>query len=496
MEKLSTLLNISGRKLFLLPLISSLLIILSFPHRLWPYIVFISLIPLFLSIMRSKDFKEAFSLGAIFGSTFSAFCAIPLYHSLKVYNHGAMAFLLIAIGVILPYGAFCGLFSLAAKFWFHNKKFILAAALWVIIDYLKEILPLFIPYGFLADTLAMTPFIQLADISGVYGVTFIILYINILLTNFIITKRRQPLITAVIIMIISTLYGIYMGDYYRNIENRAPHIKAFIVQGNTDSVERWNELTSFARYQKYINLSQRGADTDLLLWPETVLNSSDRVNFDIMERASSLLKSNALFVTGGVRRNSKDENFNSIFLLKARELKFIYDKKILFPYSETPLFGFTAGPFYNSPDRFVKGKTPSSSAIDGIVYAFSICFENLYPSEIRQRMKFSDILITVANDSWFGETEEPYMQVYSTISRAVENRRSIIRAANTGISLCVAPSGDILTQSELNQEATLSAALPLIKNKGLFSRTGNIIIILFSLIIIADLIKREFLKTT
>jgi apolipoprotein N-acyltransferase len=215
-----------------------------------------------------------------------------------------------------------------------------------------------------------------------------------------------------------------------------------------------------------------------------------------MERASSLLKSNALFVTGGVRRNSKDENFNSIFLLKARELKFIYDKKILFPYSETPLFGFTAGAFYNSPDRFVKGKTPSSSAIDGIVYAFSICFENLYPSEIRQRMKFSDILITVANDSWFGETEEPYMQVYSTISRAVENRRSIIRAANTGISLCVSPSGDILTQSELNQEATLSAALPLIKNKGLFSRTGNIIIILFSLIIIADLIKREFLKTT
>jgi apolipoprotein N-acyltransferase len=88
------------------------------------------------------------------------------------------------------------------------------------------------------------------------------------------------------------------------------------------------------------------------------------------------------------------------------------------------------------------------------------------------------------------------MQVYSTISRAVENRRSIIRAANTGISLCVSPSGDILTQSELNQEATLSAALPLIKNKGLFSRTGNIIIILFSLIIIADLIKREFLKTT
>ena len=98
--------------------------------------------------MRSKDFKEAFSLGAIFGSTFSAFCAIPLYHSLKVYNHGAIAFLLIAIGVILPYGAFYGLFSLAAKFWFHNKKFILAAVLWVIIDYLKEIIPLFIPYGF------------------------------------------------------------------------------------------------------------------------------------------------------------------------------------------------------------------------------------------------------------------------------------------------------------------------------------------------------------
>jgi hypothetical protein len=70
--------------------------------------------------MRIKGFQGSLFLGAIFGSTFSAFCAIPLYHSLKVYKSGAIAFLLIAIGVILPYGAFYGLFSLAAKFWFHK----------------------------------------------------------------------------------------------------------------------------------------------------------------------------------------------------------------------------------------------------------------------------------------------------------------------------------------------------------------------------------------
>jgi apolipoprotein N-acyltransferase len=107
---------------------------------------------------------------------------------------------------------------------FINKKFILTAVLWVIMIISKRLYHIYTLW-FFGRYPCYDTFIQLADISGVYGVTFIISLYKYSTDKFHNTKRRQPLITAVIIMIISTLYGIYMGDYYRNIENRPPHIK-------------------------------------------------------------------------------------------------------------------------------------------------------------------------------------------------------------------------------------------------------------------------------
>ena len=86
----------------------------------------------------------------------------------------------------------------------------------------------------------------------------------------------------------------------------------------------------------------------------------------------------------------------------------------------------------------------------------------------------ASLLINITNDAWFGKTSGPYQHFSMTVFRAVENRRSLARAANTGISGFIDPAGRILAATALLEEAAVTRSIPLLKEKTIYTNIGDI----------------------
>ena len=104
-----------------------------------------------------------------------------------------------------------------------------------------------------------------------------------------------------------------------------------------------------------------------------------------------------------------------------------------------------------------------------------ICYEILFPGLSRAMARNNaSLLINITNDAWFGKTSGPYQHFSMTVFRAVENRRSLARSANTGISGFIGPAGRILASTELLQDAVATRTVPLIREQSIYTRIGDI----------------------
>lgn len=510
-------------------LLSSVIFIASFPFNLSGYLAFISLVPWFVSLSQISEIKKTAASGALFGIIISLYFSLPLYQSISISSPDNIIrpVLLLLFTAIAPNLIMYCLFSILMR-WIYDKPqhfhIFLPASLWILLDYLKELSTVMIPWGFAGYTQVFSPFIQFAEITGIHGISFLIIMINSIiaeiimiilnefhygnktekiessyvLTNkltFILSNKSFFIYLFLFCVVFTTflLYGNVRKKFITDSLKNSAQIKYLIVQGNSESLERWNESTSSLRYQTYIQLTNKKInETDFTVWPETVLNSSDKINFEIMSGISTKLRDSGFFITGGIRRDNNGNNYNSIFIMSKNNLEYIYDKKILFPYSERPFFGSTAGSFLNSPEKFTEGKSRDIFKTGDILTGYSICFESIYPSVIRKQARSgSSLLINVANDSWFGDSSVPHLQQYAIIARAIENRISIIRSANSGISFAVSPAGEIITEIPINTRDISYGILPVIKERSFYTKSGNWFIIISILIILFTLAKNE-----
>ncbi len=105
----------------------------------------------------------------------------------------------------------------------------------------------------------------------------------------------------------------------------------------------------------------------------------------------------------------------------------------------------------------------------------AICFEAIFPELVRRfALGGADCLVTVTNDAWYGKTAAPYQHFNMAIFRAVENRRSMLRAANTGITGIILPSGEVVSRTGIFTRETLSGEVPLVNELTFYTRYGDI----------------------
>ena len=337
-------------------------------------------------------------------------------------------------------------------------------------------------------------FIQSMSVFGTYFPAFIIIFINSALAVFFLNRKNKTakkLIFACVLLYSANLcFGFlrvyfYSGDYET--------ITAQTVQGNISSYEKWEERGILSSLEIYGELTGEysGSKVDICVWPETAVPAAVMPGGGLYGSLQGIAEDNGITLFAGTFYSEiiegEQKNYNAITVF-GEDLGFVqpYAKRHLVPFGEylplenvlTAVFPFIANISLFS-SQLTPGDSPNVMYIDGIGYGGLVCFDSIFPELARESVKNgADILIIVTNDSWFRDSSAIYQHNAQAVLRAVQNNRYIIRAANTGISSFISPTGKILQESKVFERTVLTQEAGIIKNKTLYTRLGELMLYL------------------
>jgi len=497
--------------LLLTSLVTSLLLLLSMPGRFgwWP-LLFIALVPL-LSFIRKKGPRVSFSAGLVTGF---------LYHAGMLYwivivlgRYGGLppfisvpALLLLSLYMALYTALFASILS-----WLSGQPekgvplplFLFAApALWVGLDWLRSVLFSGFPWMDIGYGLFSQPYLlQVADLGGHDLVTFLLVLVNVLVLILISALRpatdrttsryvRTTIITAAAILLLASCYSVFRYRQMSQVTEAAPVLKVAVVQGNIPQDEKWTPARKFSTLDLYQGLSEKAVPADdatLVVWPETALPFFP-VNDPLFKTVTGWAAARHIWLLTGapffVLNDDLDRTFaqaasyyNSALLVDpAGEVRGRYDKQHLVPFGEyvplRKLLPFLE-PLVESVGNFSFGSSEPPLSMDGVKLGVLICYESIFPALARKEAaQGANVLVNITNDAWYGRSSAPYQSFAMSVLRAVENRRSLVRAANTGISGFVDPLGGVQAQTPIFETLSLASTVPVIKERTFFVRFG------------------------
>jgi len=503
------------RRSFFLASLTGLLLVLVFPlFSLWPA-SFIALIPLYYGI-ESLSIRRTFFVSWLGGFLFFAGLLYWI-----VLNPAVEKWVrpLLYLGHILI-AAYLSLFF-AASFtlskWLERR---LSVPLWliapfsmVLFDYLRSHGILGFPWGSLGYSLARwVSIIQIASYTGIYGVTFWIVLLNGLIyaTLRIIWSTKPLRITApavkkatlgLLFFCAPFLFGkIMLSRINAEIQN-APILNIALIQGNIEQGFRWDKEFREYNWQIYDSLSKQTAKQpiDLFVWPETALPFYLRYEPVFFSRITSLADTLKSSICTGIPDFSFDPQtqrqfyYNSAFLVRpVYGLTGTYAKSHLVPFGER--FPYKERIPFIKNINFGEGEwTPGTDSIifnlGGIRFSCMICFESIFPEIARIQVgKGARFLVNITNDGWFGRSGAARQHAEMAVFRAIEERRAIARCANSGISMFILPTGEIIKPTRLFEQAIITNSLPLLTGRTFYQRFGDLfVLIIFMTMLLVSL---------
>ena len=485
--------SIMKKRNIILSLLSGILLVLSFPNFDLEFLAWFALVPLFYSL-KDKSLLNSFFLGYLTG--FISFLGILYWIVVAVHTYGNIPLLpsiLILLLLILYLSLFIGTFTILLHLIqrrFGFRMIILAPFLWVTLEYLRSFLMTGFPWAYLGHSQYLNlPFIQIADITGVYGLSFIILWINV--TLYLAFHQwpakkfpyREVLISVAILMGVLFYGYVKMGATDRQIAKN-PRLKIGLAQGNVDQAVKWNESFQKETLQTYerLSLKMTKEKPDLIIWPETATpfffqdaKQYQPLVLDIPVKTNAFL----LFGSPSYRvERGKVAHYNSAYLAApSGELVGRYDKIHLVPFGEYVPLGeiLSLGSLGEGIGDFKSGKEIINLSLPQGKFGVLICFEIIFPDLCRQFVaKGANFLVTITNDAWFGRTSAPYQHFSIAVFRAIENRVFVARAANTGISGFIDPKGRIMKEGGIFTEEAISRVIHLSTQKTFYTLYGDV----------------------
>jgi apolipoprotein N-acyltransferase len=410
---------------------------------------------------------------------------------------------------------FCVIIS---RFWKQREILVVwvGPLLWVGLDFVRS----FLFSGFPWQDLGYSQYkalllIQTADLTGHFGITFHIVLVNSVTALLVVLwfanrsadQAAQPVLTLrlrrawfyAILPALCLILGVlaYNVLRYRQVSQviaGSPTMKIAVVQGNIEQDQKWSPSMRLETIDIYTRLSeqaisQKDGPPALLVWPETALpfliNDNPyyrRLKNDLITKQKIWLLSGAPFYKEAEDKKLQQErdilSYNSAYLFTPEgEIGGRYDKQHLVPFGEyVPLNEYLPlpGPLVENIGNFTSGKPgrplPCRDAAIGVL----ICFESIFPELARDwTASGANLLVNITNDAWFGRSSAPWQHLSMSVFRAVENRRSLARSANTGVSAAVDPLGRIIAISPLFQPFYLMADVPLLQTKTVFVSFGH-----------------------
>lgn len=370
----------------------------------------------------------------------------------------------------------------------------LAPTIWVGLDWLRGWLFTGFPWQDLGYSQYQSPFlIQVADLFGHHGVTFLIVMSNCLIFLAVrhypekLFRPSRPGAAVLSALLLLGLAGGYSLLRYRQVKQEmtgAEHLKVAVVQGNIDQGDKWLPHLQETTLAKYLDLSNRELTAHaptLLVWPETAMPFYLQDSKELIGLETLTARSKTNILTGAPHREREARGtryFNSAFLINDRGVVAgRYDKEHLVPFGEyVPLkkILFFLGPLVQAVADFSPGTTLRPIPCQNSSLGVLICFESIFPELARRQTEAgAGLLVVLTNDAWYGRTSAPWQHMAMAVYRAVENRRSLARAANTGVSGFVDPLGRMHQLSPLFTDYTGCQDLPLLHGTTVFTANGG-----------------------
>ncbi len=474
-------------------LLSAILLILSFPNFDLEFLAWFSLVPLFFAI-NGKTLFQSFKLGFLTGVL--SFLGIIYWVIVAVHTYGNIPLIisgLILLLLVLYLSLFIGVFTFISRFIqvrLRTQSFLFVPVLWASLEYLRSFLLSGFPWANLGYSQYLNlPFIQMAEITGNYGLSFVIVMVNGTLFEMLGQWPQKKLPHLKIVITVLVLLGFLIYGYIKiNIVDRKmiknPTLKIGLVQGNIDQSVKWDESYQKETMNIYERLSFKVAKgrPDLIIWPETATpfffqdaKEFQPIVLDIPKKTNAFL----LFGTPSYKiEKGKVNHYNSALLVSPEgELKGKYDKIHLVPYGEYVPLGeyIPLGSLGEGIGDFKPGNEIFNFSLPQGKFGVLICFEIIFPDLCRKFVKKgANFLVTITNDAWFGKTSAPYQHLTIAIFRAIENRVFIARSANTGISAFIDPVGRIIKRGGLFTEETINGTIHLSKEKTFYTLYGDV----------------------
>ncbi len=474
---------------------SAILLTLAFPGPGLDWLAWFALVPLLVAIHGMAP-KKAFYLGLGAGllhfvsllywivPTIQTYGGIPLVLSVSV-------LVLLALYLALYVGLFCAGMTL-----FSRKSLWMplgAGALWVGGEYLRACLFTGFPWGLLGSCLyTRTTLIQVADLAGVYGLSFLIVMVNASLARAWMFSRKKnglkgvvSMLPCVLALVLVSAYGrVRLAEIGLAMDN-AQKTRVSVVQGNIRQADKWDLQYQESTIDAYCDLSRRaaGQQPDLIVWPETALPFYYGLDPVLSERVDQCIRQvKTWFLVGSPAIEACPQGYN--YYNRAHMINRFsvttdrYDKVHLVPFGEyVPLGRYLTflGKLTAQAGDFSPGKKESYPLrYDRGSAGVLICFEIIFPGLARNMVNNgAKILVTITNDAWFGRTSAPIQHFSTAVFRAIENRRAVARAANTGISGFIDPLGRIVATTDLYTRATLTRPLALVDTITFYSIAGD-----------------------
>ena len=358
------------------------------------------------------------------------------------------------------------------------------------------------------------PVIQIADITGVYGVSFLIILVNF---GIYLALRKAPK-RFYILFFIFLLFASVLAYGHGRIRRIYPtqNLKVALIQGNIPQEMKWDPRYREFIIDKYTYLTKKSFEENprLVIWPETSLPGYlDEA--DLKKRIINLAKSGDAHLLIGTLRAENDKFYNSATLISNEgEILESYDKIHLVPFGEFVPFGRLISRVRNFIDKpigdFDRGREftvftfkvrdalfrPERIRKTTEFYKFAglICFEDIFPDLSRRFVKRgARFLINMTNDAWFGKTAAPYQHAEGSVFRAVENRVPVLRAANTGFSCMIDHRGKVIKRvnvegDEIFVDGYAVGAITPVFAKTFYTRFGDVFSWICIVIVLAGLV--------
>ena len=473
-------------------LLSGLLLALGFPKWDLTYLLFIALIPLFWAV-PGKSLKAAFGLGLISGL---AHFVVLLYWIVYVTHvHGFLP-LPLSIGILILLAAYLSLYpalwglglswgaarGLSPLWW--------GPVLWATLELGQTYIITGFPWEPLGNGLFLHPLLlQVADFSGVYGLSFLVVLINACLWRCLAPPRAQRerryryLVGIVVVLALWLGYGYYRLEAVQKLAARSPKLKVAVVQGNIRQGEKWKKEMVLTTVERYAELTRKVKGAQLIVWPETSAPFFFLRTPDLTARVQAIAKESGGALLFGAPAwdlvSGEERYFNRAYLLSPQgETLGYYDKAHLVPYGEyVPLRRFMPfiGKMVPMVGDFAEGPVGATVKLDGVALGPLVCYESIFPNLSRAQVaNGARLLVNITNDAWFGKTAAASQHMAMAVLRAVENHVYLARAANTGISCFIDAGGHILWQSEIDIPEAHALELPLMPGGSLYTRIGDV----------------------